>query len=274
MSLENNNSIFPNLSAFGESMKKIREATAPLVEIAQQFQSSMASFYDIVERIHDNLSAMLQGIADASRPFTAIVRMGEAQFVYWNYMTDDYIRSIVESKSINKTLREIMLRDHFKTVNETIKKTCSFAIMKKHLRLYSQSIQAFRNGQSDLAIVGLTSVFDGLLTDISNDPAASMQPRIKVIKQKIESDTVLSNEEYAIITFTWTFDATLTSFSKKAPFNEKEPKGLNRHWIAHGRSRRKRTKLDCVKLINLIYGLLLLDELDRKEKKQDNGSVA
>ena len=59
-----------------------------------------------------------------------------------------------------------------------------------------------------------------------------------------------------------TLEKTLDSFSAPSDFKGKEPKGLNRHWIAHGRATRKKTKLDCVKMINLIYGLLLIGELE------------
>ena len=57
----------------------------------------------------------------------------------------------------------------------------------------------------------------------------------------------------------YTFNKTVEIFTANSDFHGKEPKGLNRHWIAHGRSRRKKTKLDCVKLINLVYGIILID---------------
>ena len=73
------------------------------------------------------------------------------------------------------------------------------------------------------------------------------------------------HDEYATLTLALTLEKTLDSFSAFSDFSKKEPKGLNRHWIAHGRSTRKKTKLDCVKMINLIYGLLLIEQLDSLE---------
>lgn len=188
--------------------------------------------------------------------------MGDAQFVFWDYMTEEYVDAIVDSENINKTLREQMIRERFSKVYRIIDKTLSSAVMHKHKRLYSQSVKAFRNGGNDLAVTGFTSVFDGLLADTSGNPAASLKPRINVIKHKLENDELLDHDEYAMITFAMTLEKTLDSFSANSDFEGEEPKGLNRHWIAHGRSTRKKTKLDCVKMINLIYGLLLIGELE------------
>ena len=51
-------------------------------------------------------------------------------------------------------------------------------------------------------------------------------------------------------------------------FDDPEPKILNRHWIMHGRSLRRKTKLDCVKMIRFIYGIILLDEIAQQYEKE------
>lgn len=55
--------------------------------------------------------------------------MGEAQFVFWDYMTDEFVDAIVDAENINKTLREQLIRDRFSAVNKTIGKTLSSAVM-------------------------------------------------------------------------------------------------------------------------------------------------
>ena len=197
-----------------------------------------------------------------TRDVLAIEKMGDAQFVFWDYMTEEFVDEIVDSENISKTLREQMLRDRFSKVNRTIDKTLSSPAMQKHKRLYSQSAEAFRDGNSDLAVTGFTSVFDGLLTDISGNPTSRLGPRIDVIKKKLDNDEFLDNDEYAMLTLALTLEKTLDSFSAPSDFKGKEPTGLNRHWIAHGRSTRKKSKIDCVKMINLIYGLLLIVDLE------------
>ena len=239
-----------------ESMKKLREILEPLRETVQQHYSWLAK--------HSN------SLSRAGKILLAIRKMGEAQYVCWDFLDEEFVDEIAFSDNTNKTLRQYILQDKFKNVNDTIEKTCNNPIIKKHLRLYNQSVFAFQNGCSDLAVTGFTSVFDGLLSDISNNPTHRLDPRISFIKAKIEKDEFLDNDEIATLTFGLTFEKTIASFAASSSFKGKEPKGLNRHWIAHGRSVKKKTKLDCVKMINLIYGLLLIEELGSSVKPESS----
>lgn len=247
-------------------MSRINEITRPVTNLLQNIQEIMKPFLEAIKQCNVAYKEIGKGLVEASRPLIAIEKMGEAQFVYWEYMTSEYVDLIVETENINKTLREYMQRDRYCKVNNTIDKILSSSKMQRHKRLFSQSIKAFRDGNSDLAVTGLTSVFDGLLSDVSKNPSSSLTPRIKTIKDKLDNDELLDHDEYAMLTLALTFEKTLDSFSAFSNFSKKEPKGLNRHWIAHGRSLRKKTKLDCVKMINLIYGLLLIEQFDTIEK--------
>ena len=240
----------------------MQEFTRPVMEAVHSIQSALKPIVEAIEQYRPKVAEIGQALLQATRPLSAIRKMGEAQFVFWDYMTDEFIDAIVDAENINKTLREQLIRDRFSAVNKTIGKTLSSAVMQKHKRLYSQSVNAFCNGDSDLAVTGFTSVFDGLLADTSGNPTSRLGPRINAIKQKLDNDELLNHDEYATITLAMTLEKTLDSFSAPSDFKGKEPKGLNRHWIAHGRSTRKKTKLDCVKMINLIYGLLLIGDIE------------
>ena len=255
----------PDFSALSETANRIREFTQPILESVQRFQEIMQPIIEAVERYKPQIEALSQVLSEAARQMSASRKLGDAQFVFWDYMTKEFIDDILDSNNINKTLREYLVRDKFESVNSTIAKCSSNPSMKKHLRLYGQAIEAFQNGQCDLSVTGLTSVFDGLLADISKNSTHSLPPRIKIIKDKLENSEILEHDEFATLTLALTFEKTLDTFSASSSFSKKEPKGLNRHWIAHGRSLRKKTKLDCVKMIHLIYGLLLIEELDAKE---------
>lgn len=251
-----------DFSGLSAALSRIQEITRPALEALQNIQSTLQPIVEALEQYKPKVAEIGQALLQASRRFSAIRKMGDAQFVFWDYMTEEYVDAIVDSENINKTLREQMIRDRFSKVNRTIDKTLSSPAMQKHKRLYSQSAEAFRDGNSDLAVTGFTSVFDGLLTDISGNPTSRLGPRIDVIKKKLDNDEFLDNDEYAMLTLALTLEKTLDSFSAPSDFKGKEPTGLNRHWIAHGRSTRKKSKIDCVKMINLIYGLLLIVDLE------------
>lgn len=251
-----------DFSGFSAVLSRMQEITRPVMEAVQSIQSALKPIVETIEQYKPKVAEIGHALLQAARPLSAIGKMGEAQFVSWDYMTDEFVDAIVDAENINKTLREQLIRDRFSAVNKTIDKTLSSAVMQKHKRLYSQSVNAFRSGDSDLAVTGFTSVFDGLLADTSGNPTSRLGPRINAIKQKLDNDELLNHDEFATITLAMTLEKTLDSFSTPSDFKGKEPKGLNRHWIAHGRSTRKKTKLDCVKMINLIYGLLLIGDIE------------
>lgn len=251
-----------DFSGLSAALSRIQEITRPALEALQNIQSTLQPIVEALEQYKPKVAEIGQALLQASRRFSAIRKMGDAQFVFWDYMTDEFVDAIVGAENINKTLREQLIRDRFSAVNKTIDKTLSSAVMQKHKRLYSQSVNAFRSGDSDLAVTGFTSVFDGLLADTSGNPTSRLGPRINAIKQKLDNNEFLDNDEYAMLTLALTLEKTLDSFSAPSDFKGKEPTGLNRHWIAHGRSTRKKSKIDCVKMINLIYGLLLIVDLE------------
>lgn len=278
--LDQNGFTIPDLSGFAESMKRIHEigeaynaSMKRLHEIGQacaesmrKTLSSLQPMLDYARNLRNTFLSYAPKVVEASRAITVSCKLGEAQYVQWDYMEPVLFDAILSSQNTNKTLREqIIVREKQTSVNETIKKTQVSPMMKRHLRVYNQAIDAFHNGNNDLAVIGLTTVFDGLLSDVSGINTSKIKRRLDVVMDKMEKCLQLDPKEYALATFLFTFEDSVSSFTKTVDFKEKEPKGLNRHWVAHGQSRRKKTKLDCVKVINLIYGLLLIEELERKD---------
>lgn len=265
-----NNRNFPDYPRLQEYYLRAHEIAKNLAESIMQLREAMQPIIEVIEESKPQIVEVGKTIANIMRPLYAIKKMGEAQFVYWDYMPPEFVDAIIASDNVNKTLGQYIIKKYHQKVLQIIEVSQKNDLIKKHHRLYMQSVDAYKNGNSDLAVTGFTSVFDGVLAGVSKNATHKLPPRIKVIKEKLEKEEVLDNDEYAMLTLALTFEKTIDSFSEIRPFSGKEPKGLNRHWIAHGRSTRKKTKLDCVKLINLIYGLLLIDELDSQKERENN----
>ena len=260
-----NNPNWPDFSPLIDLQKRLQEIVSPLQELSLKIQESMSPVIETVQIFRDKFQEMAQTLAETANLSEAITKLEENQYVYWEYLDSEFVDEVLEAQDINKLLSQKIVDDKYQMVNITIKKSKDNPALQKRLRLYKQSVSAFKQGNTDLAVNGFTSIVDGLLADVSGNETHKLSPRINAILDKLDSDTVLDTEEYAMLTFAFTFEKTLHSFTETAPFTEPEPKGLNRHWIAHGRSTRKKTKLDCVKLINLIYGILLIDESAKKD---------
>lgn len=257
-----------------EAILRLQELEKTWIELIQRMQEAIQPYIDAIERYtQKDLETQKKLEKNAERiekTIIAIHKMEEAQFVYWDTIPASLVEELNTSDKTNVVLRKFLIKDKFRKVYSTIEMTNKADTLKKHRRLYMECVQAFQNGNSDLAVTGFTSIFDGLLAEISKNPTHKLQPRFDIIKEKLEKEEVIDNDEYAMLTLGLTFEKTLESYGRPAPFTEKEPHGLNRHWIAHGRSTRKKTKLDCVKMINLIYSLLLINQLDTQEKGVTN----
>jgi len=252
--------LFDNWPAFS----KITEG---IYQMQQKIDGIMRPVVEVLDKFQSGFAEVTTKLVKASRPLIVIEKLGKAQFVYWDFLTDEFTDAILSSNNINKTLREICVRDKFRKANNTIDLCSRHAIIVLHDRIFSQTVAAYRNKQYDLAAVGIISVIDSVLSDISGNRVTNIFKRANAILKKVEETDSIENEEFAVLVLTWTFRKTMESISANSDFNSKEPKNLNRHWIMHGRSRRRRTQLDCIKLLNFLYGILLIDELGNTEKE-------
>lgn len=260
---------FPDFSPLKEIAKSIEEMMRPVAETMLRFQEMMRPIIATIESLKPNFDGLITGLAEATRTILVVNKLGDAQFVYWSHIKKEFIEDILSSNNINKTLRKLFVLRRVSTVDNTIKNCRGNSSLARHMRLFDQSIIAFRCGQSDLAVIGFTSIIDGLLTDISGNHTTKIATRAAAILDKMEKNESVDSDEYALLTLIITFQKTLNAFSASSDFSQKEPIGLNRHWIIHGRSRRRKTKLDCIKLINLIYGILLIDAFGKHEATVD-----
>lgn len=100
-----------------------------------------------------------------------------------------------------------------------------------------------------MVLVGIVTVFDGVLTAVTKDDSTSIKNRLDGIKNRMES---LNDEEWEVLNesdisafgmyITWA--KSMESFQQFSDFKkpEKEPKDLNRNWISHGRKTTNATK--------------------------------
>lgn len=254
---------FPDFSKIQAIIAGFQEVVRPISESLQKLRDLLCPIAVAVEEYGPKVVAVSQFVLALGQRMKAVERLGDEQFVYWDYMSQEFVDDIVEAKNVNVVLRQYMIRDKFSKVDDTITKTMKSEQLTPFMRLYNQSVDAYRLNKSDLAVVGFTTVFDAILSEVSEDQTTSLKKRIKVIKDKLDDEKVLTRDEIVLITLAMTLEKALDTFATYSDFKKKEPKGLNRHWIAHGRSRRKKTKLDCVKLINMIYGLVLVSNLEQ-----------
>lgn len=252
-------------SALAETTRQYQEMMRPMTEALQKYAEMMRPIKEAAESFSIRFGEITAKAAEAVRPFAAIGKFKDAQFVYWDFMPRDFMEEVIASENINKTLRVYESKNKYQKSDVVIDKCLQHPFIAPHLRVFEQTIGAYHDGQYDLAAIGLIAVIDSVLSEASSNLTHKPLDRCKAILDKIAKKDALDSEEYAILTLGLTFQAVVDTLFKTIPFSEKEPEYLNRNWIMHGRSKRKKTRLDCIKLINFLYGIILIDELSRKE---------
>ena len=88
-----------------------------------------------------------------------------------------------------------------------------------------------------------------------------MMQRINSIFDKLNQKRIVTKQEMKNLCLGYTTAETLKRLTITKNFDESEPENINRHWLMHGRSRREISRLDCIKMLRLINGILLVHEL-------------
>lgn len=230
------------LQAALDEMEQWKKLVAPIIEENRKIAEMLPKL-----RIPDSLKAVSE--------------LGKAQYVYWDYLSQSFIDEVLEADDTDAILSEYESRNNYAESEALIAKCAKHKYVLPNKGLFEECIKAYHSGAYHLAAVGLTAVIDAALTSATKDPSHSGILRCRAILNRMEDQDPLDEKEYAILALHITFSSTVETFYKSAPFFEEEPICLNRHWIAHGRSKRDYTRLDCIKLLRLLYGIIVFNEI-------------
>lgn len=258
-----------DLEAIAKKLEQHRDTSKQLVEnIIQpmvEFQKRVTEITRPLAEFQKNIATLVAPLAEYAKIASAAELLGKNQFVFWDYISKDFALEILQSEDINGLMLEHYTRNESTQIKETIQACKSNKLIKLYTRLFSQSIFAYNHKQYHLAIMGLLGVVDGLLSDISKKTGTHIESRAKAITDKLSDDIELSQEDFSVWFLYSSFMDIVKGIGATAPFDGEEPKLLNRHWIMHGRTKKKISQLDCIKIINFIYGILLFDKLNSEE---------
>lgn len=231
----------------------------------QQFAAATAHYSELKDKFLSNVRLLLSQIAYASVPFVVIRRLGEVQYVAWKNFTKEFYDQAYETKTKDELLHFITMwneRDDHSEAEDTINKLFANKDLKDN-PFFIQSVNAYKRTDYNLASLGITAMVDKLLSQYSGKITnTNFQKRINALINKIEKNGEsslddLEMDEYILIT---TYSKALELFVEDCRFDQDEPE-LNRHWIAHGRMERTMNQMDCIMLINFLYGTILINQL-------------
>lgn len=233
--------------------KTIIDVTAPYNEIAKNF-------------VH-TFSPVLLELARASTKLQVIHRLGQVEYVAWkSYPGYFYERAATaNNEELLDVVNDYLKARNYADVDETINQLNKNENLNNN-PVFIQAIAAYKRGDYEITSLGITSMIDNLLSVYSGQVTdVSIVKRFKKIYKKIEDngETSLEDSElndYILIT---TYSKAIEQFGASSRFDGKEP-DLNRHWIMHGRMKRPMKQMDCIRVINFLYGTILLSHISGK----------
>ena len=143
---------------------------------------------------------------------------------------------------------------------------CSYVTEKQ--KLIKQIFDAIDHKNYWIACIGLSTVLEFLLAIESDFNSIKISVLLKNFKDNVGNIDIKDSE----VGFLFRLDGFLENYS--IPTNgferEKEPKYINRHWIAHGRMYRELTKVDTYQILFAIYAMIRIMDMERRVKLQED----
>lgn len=249
------------IMTFDETMMIFHERIVPILrDIAEMANQVTKATKQIQEYICEVRSA-LSNVESLSQYLFVVNNLANNQFVLTDFIPQDMIERR-EEEDINSLAAQYLISD------QIVKNTITSCELSEN-RLFSQSIKAYDYSLYDLSILGLTAVLDqvlsiysGLITNVN------FRSRCDAIKTKINNkeDLYKNPHEGKLILIFLTYFKALELFAENSIFANPEPVLLNRHWIMHGRTKKEYTNLDCVKVLNMIYGTIQMGQLAQNDQ--------
>lgn len=221
---DNSESTLEAMAKTFEQYRKISKQLAEnLISPFFEFQKRIAEITEPLAEFQKNIATIVAPLAEYANVLSAIKLLGENQFVFWDYISKDFALGLLQAEDVNDFMLEYYIRNDSKMYKETIRACKSNKLIKPYKKLFSQSISAYNRNQYHLAIMGLLSIVDGLLSDISEKSGTYIESRAKAITDKISEKIELSNDYFSIWFLYSTFTDIIKSIGASAPFDGEEP---------------------------------------------------
>lgn len=218
----------------------------------------------------ENISMYLLAFADFGVWSVATDKLIENQIVFTDDLPQDLAQKIYNGSDIEKVVCSYYFGNNECNMERVISRCQQNEQVQKYVELYGQIISAYRIDHYLIACIGLFSLIDGVLADVSEQTTTNFKRRLDVVKEKMGSEKKLSEidrKTLCIYKAFKSFDTSIFSYSK---FSEQEPQIVNRHWDLHGRTHREHNKMDFLKVLLWLDAIIFSSSQDIQESEEVN----
>lgn len=225
--------------------------------------SGMEALADAIERISAPMEELLSSMIEVCKAYgkfalwvETVNQMSDAQIVFTDDLTLEMAHKFQEKSTIELAVEEYYYEDgNIYSLIERIKRNKKMAL---YFSFYGEIMEAFKKEHYQLACAGLFTLADGILSDVTKMDTTNYKERIKEIEKN--SDSLLIESTRKLICIYEGIKTVSTSMFKSVNFSREENNSLNRNRLQHGRTHRAYTRMDFLKALLLLDGILFLAE--------------
>ena len=237
-----------------------------------QYLKTVAESFSRTPILSDTLNEMMQNIQSAALKFakahawflretSARSKMASVQIIFTEppapELTDRLCENDVDIE--DEVLKYYNAGDGAK-LSDLIQRCRNSEKISAYQELYDEIIDTFSRQHFHLACIGLFSIIDGVLADATGllTNTAFIQ-RLDKIRERLENKQELLDEDLVLFSIYDGIERNQEVFFKGPRFDKEEPSTtVERNWLMHGRTHRQYGKIDVIKILLLLEGIIIL----------------
>ena len=240
--------------------------TPPLVAIQERAA-------DIRKLVHFNselIENVLHGFSEYSKAYRANDILIDNQFVFTDGLFDSKAEEIINSASPEEWITNYYFSNNELHFQELMCRCKESLLSETEINLFNECMQAYQLKNYHLACIGLFALADWQLTVYSENQTTSVVQRLNNIYENLIAEKPISEYDAR---FYFIFDSMCfwgedkngqvlkcRPLYQNSDFKKQETPFLNRHWTMHGRTKRDFSRLDVLRILQWMDGLMYLTD--------------
>ena len=133
----------------------------------------------------EKISEYLLVFADFSVWSIAVDKLIERQIVFTDDLPQELATEIYNGADIERLISSYYFENNAQNMEQLINRCQHYEQIQKYSELYAQIISAYHMNHCLLACIGLFSLIDGVLADVSDQTTTNFKSRLNIVKEKI-----------------------------------------------------------------------------------------
>lgn len=227
-----------------------------------KFAEALVAAHNWYERNAEKIAKYLLVFADFAVWCSATDKLTKNQIVFTDDLSIEFAEKICKSENVQELVEEYYFDNDEQNMRMLMDRCEAYKETAPYKELYIQTLDAYQRAQYHLACIGMFSLLDGVLADVSHMiTATNFKSRIQAIESKISNKIELNEIDRKTLCIYTSIEQMKDSVFGDSRFTDVEPEGINRHWVIHGRTRKVYLKYDFLKVLLCLDAICYMSHL-------------